>query len=266
LNDPFVVRRRTWVSLLVVALCAGLGAGCGGSGPVKKGDIAHGRLLFMNGTGGKRGCVFCHPIAAAGANGPFAPNLDNIYQFDWKSQGFSETKIRRVVLDQILRDAYCQVPNLPGQCMPKKIVTGQDAVDVASFVAQCAGHKGSPGCRPDHGGARPGSEAARGWQLYTRLWCAGCHSTDGNAPGSNSPKGLAAAVGPSFKGLFGSKVKLTNGQTVTADEAYLLASIVDPDAQIVRGFRPGVMTAMIKPGGLPPAQVRALIAYIKTLS
>lgn len=60
-------------------------------------------------------------------------------------------------------------------------------------------------------------------------------------------------------------MKLTNGQTVTSGEAYLLASIVDPDAQIVQGFHRGVMTSIIKPGGIPSPKVRALIAYIKTL-
>jgi hypothetical protein len=135
---------------------------------------------------------------------------------------------------------------------------------VASFVAQCAGRAGTPGCRTGNGGAAPGSKAARGWHLYGRLRCAGCHSVDGNAPGSGA-EGLLAAVGPTFKGLAGSKVELASGQTVIADDAYLLTSILAPDAQIVKGFAPGVMTARIPAGSVPPAQARAMIAYIETL-
>src|SRR5262249_26373322 len=154
-------------------------------------------------------------------------------------------------------------PDLPDHCMPKGLMSDhQDAVDVASFVAQCAGRKGIEGCRPDTGGLAPGSAAYRGWQLYTQFRCAGCHSTTGNAPAPDAPKTLAGAVGPSFKGLYGSTVKLTDGQTVTADDNYFFASIAAPDAQIVSGFRPGVMTEVIPAGTLKPTQIRALIAYI----
>jgi cytochrome c oxidase subunit 2 len=84
--------------------------------------------------------------------------------------------------------------------------------------------------------------------------CAGCHSMNGNV-----------AVGPSFKGLAGSDVKLTNGKTVTADDAYLIRSITKPDSQIVSGFKPGVMSTTIAPGSISAEQARSLIAFIKTL-
>ena len=261
------MRCRLLTSVIVLVLAGGLAAGCGGATneSVQKGNVAHGLLLFMNGEPGKRGCVFCHPIAAAGARGPYAPDLDIIYRQEWKKRGYGEAKIRQVVLDQIMNSASCLYPDLPDHCMPEGLLSDQGAVDVASFVAQCAGRKGSEGCRPDNGGLTPGSAAARGWQLYTQLRCAGCHSTNGNAPGPNSPKGLAAAVGPSFKGLYGSRVKLTSGETVAADDHYLFASIDDPDAQIVLGFGPGVMTEVIPARAFPSAQLRALVAYIKTL-
>ena len=259
------MRCRVLSSVLVLVLAGGLAAGCGGAKQVEKGDVAHGQLLLMNGEPGKRGCVFCHTIAAAGAQGPEAPNLDTIYRQEWKKAGDSEADIRQVVFNQIMNPGSCIYPDLPDHCMPEGLMTEQDAVDVASFVAQCAGRAGTVGCRPDDGGLAPGSLAARGWQLYTQLRCAGCHSTNGNAPQPDSPIGLAAAVGPSFKGLYGSRVKLTSGQTVTADDGYLFASIAAPDAQIVGGFGPGVMTEIIPAGAFTPAQIHALIAYIKTL-
>jgi cytochrome c2 len=102
--------------------------------------------------------------------------------------------------------------------------------------------------------AAPAGDATKGKALYTSLGCVGCHSLDGS-------KG----TGPTFKGLAGSKVQLTNGQSVTADDAYLTKSIDDPDAEIVQGFTPGIMSAVIKPGSVSQADTADLVAYIQTL-
>ena len=72
--------------------------------------------------------------------------------------------------------------------------------------------------------------------------------------------------GPSFKGLADSSVTLTSGQTVTADDAYLERSIADADAEIVKGYRAGVMSAAIGSYDLAakPDDIRALVAFIKS--
>ena len=76
----------------------------------------------------------------------------------------------------------------------------------------------------------------------------------------------SAGVGPGFKALAGSSVSLSNGQTVTADDVYLQQSIADPDAQIVKGYRGGVMPAAIARYDLDkkPNDIRALVAFIKS--
>lgn len=96
---------------------------------------------------------------------------------------------------------------------------------------------------------------ARGKSLYQSDGCSACHSLSGSA-----------GVGPSFKGLAGSTVTLSGGQTVTADDSYLQQSIASPDAQIVKGYRAGVMPAAIASYNLTgkPADIRALIAFIKS--
>lgn len=96
---------------------------------------------------------------------------------------------------------------------------------------------------------------ARGKTLYSSDGCSGCHSLTGSA-----------GAGPSLKGTAGSTVTLTNGQTVTADDAYLLQSIADPDAQIVKGYRAGIMPAAIASFDLAgkPSDIRALVAFIKS--
>jgi hypothetical protein len=53
---------------------------------------------------------------------------------------------------------------------------------------------------------------------------------------------------------------------VTADDAYLRRAIADPDAEIVKGYRAGVMSAAISGFGLDakPDDVDALVAYLKS--
>jgi mono/diheme cytochrome c family protein len=98
------------------------------------------------------------------------------------------------------------------------------------------------------------ASAAAGKKLYTSLGCQGCHTLDG-----------AKSAGPTFKGLAGSKVKLTDGTTVTADDAYLLESITDPDKQIVSGYAAGIMSSVIKPGQVSQTDAQSLVAFIKTV-
>ena len=99
-----------------------------------------------------------------------------------------------------------------------------------------------------------GATAARGQQLYTADACSSCHSLTG-----------ANGVGPTFKGLAGSTVTLSDGSTIRADDAYLAKSITDPDAEIVKGFQKGVMLAAISSFDLngKPQDVAALVAFIR---
>jgi mono/diheme cytochrome c family protein len=96
---------------------------------------------------------------------------------------------------------------------------------------------------------------SRGKALYTSDGCSACHSLTG-APGA----------GPSFKGLAGATSTLTTGKPVTADDAYLERSITDPDAEIVKGYHPGIMGPAIAGFGLgtKPDDIRALVAFIKS--
>ncbi len=97
-----------------------------------------------------------------------------------------------------------------------------------------------------------GGEAAAGKALVGQLGCLSCHSVDGRR-----------SVGPTWKGLYGSQVKLKDGSTVTADENYLHTSIVDPSRQIVAGYQ-DIMPKTYK-SQLSEKQIRQIIAYIKTL-
>jgi cytochrome c oxidase subunit II len=98
---------------------------------------------------------------------------------------------------------------------------------------------------------------AQGDQLSQQLGCRGCHSIDGTR-----------AIGPTWKGLFMSQVTLTDGSTVTADDAYLKESITQPDAKIVQSYKAGVMSAAIQGVMGQISQddnLNALVEYIKSL-
>lgn len=96
---------------------------------------------------------------------------------------------------------------------------------------------------------------AQGKSLYQSDGCSACHSLSGSA-----------GAGPSLKGLAGSTVTLATGQSTTADDAYLEKSIADPDAQIVKSYRAGIMPAAIAGYHLAgkPDDIRALVAFIKS--
>ena len=96
---------------------------------------------------------------------------------------------------------------------------------------------------------------ARGKSLFAADGCSACHSLTG-----------AAGVGPSLKDIAGKEVTLSTGETITADDAYLEQSILDPDAQVVKGYRAGVMPAAIEGFNLPnkPDDVDALVAFVKS--
>jgi mono/diheme cytochrome c family protein len=220
------------------ALLAGLivvASGCGTGGPAKGGDANQGRTLFL--TEGK--CGGCHELKDARSRGEVGPNLDSAFRRS-KEDGLEQSTIKNVVLDQI------RFPTT-GSGMPANLVKGQDASDVAAYVARCAAAtaKDKAAC--------PGVVTGSGGMgLYASLGCQGCHSLDGS-PSS----------GPTFKGLFGSTRKLANGETVKADDRYLLDSIIDPDKQIAAGYESGVMSTVIKKGQISEADAKLLIDFIK---
>ena len=71
------------------------------------------------------------------------------------------------------------------------------------------------------GGIRGGTMAQSGAKLYDQLACITCHGT---------------GKGPPLTGIYGKPVKLNDGTTVVADDAYLRESVLYPSAKIVEGY------------------------------
>jgi cytochrome c oxidase subunit 2 len=92
----------------------------------------------------------------------------------------------------------------------------------------------------------------QGEKLARTAGCVACHSAE-DRPG----------IGPSYFGLFGREVVLSDGTRVIADENYIRESIENPQAKIVKGYENVLMPPY--PGLLTELELNALIAYIKSL-
>ena len=138
---------------LVLIGAALLLAGCGTGGKASSnGDQTSGQKLFQS------KCAGCHVLAAAGSQGTVGPNLDDAFRAD-RDQHFKQSTIQNVVLLQIRQ---------PSPPMPANLVKGQDAQDVAAFVAAVAGT----------GKANGGSSAALGTdgKKIFQAQCSSCHT------------------------------------------------------------------------------------------
>jgi cytochrome c oxidase subunit 2 len=93
--------------------------------------------------------------------------------------------------------------------------------------------------------------AVAGQQLFQTLGCVSCHGATGEG-----------GRGPALNGLFGRETPLVGGQKITADEAYIRESILNPQAQLVDGFGPIMPTFQ---GQISEDQLVQLLAYIKSL-
>ena len=198
-------RRPAQVAALVaLALAASLLlAACGdtvGYTKASSGDRIHGKELF------KQGCGSCHTLADAGTTGTIGPNLDYAF-LQSRKNGLGEDTILQVVRGQMAYAVTTPSTGAPG--MPRDIFTGQDADDVATYVASVAGLDASgqiidPANPPKP--TQPGS--TDGKTVFATAGCTGCHTL--RAAGSTG------TVGPNLDEAKPSKDlvidRVTNGQ------------------------------------------------------
>ncbi len=96
-----------------------------------------------------------------------------------------------------------------------------------------------------------GTPAEIGAILYNKKGCNACHSVDGSR-----------ILGPTWKGLWGSKTSITGQGKVLVDENYIRESITEPAVKIVESYPPVMPTYK---GQLSDSEIDAIIVYIKTL-
>jgi cbb3-type cytochrome c oxidase subunit III len=210
-------------------------SGCGYGGVASASshpDTHNGQTLFSS------DCGSCHTLQAAGTNGTVGPNLDNAFAGSRK-QGYAESTIENLVLDQIrlgsgpiatYTTAEHGVEGLTPQTpMPKNIVTGQDAIDVAAYVASVAGING-------YTTSVNLASLKSGVDIFKAAGCAGCHTLK-NA-------GSTGTVGPNLD------------QLAAALTVAIVARQVTNGGAVMPAFK----------GKLTPAQIQAVAQYVSSVA
>jgi cbb3-type cytochrome c oxidase subunit III len=212
-----------------LAAAALLVAGCGTGGMASAGgqraDTSNGQQLFSS------ACGSCHALQAAGTSGTIGPNLDNAFAGD-VAQGYKQSSIENLVLDQIRLGSgqvatYTTNKKFTTQTpMPANIVKGQDAIDVAAYVASVAGTGGYTNS------ASFASFGTDGAKIFKGAGCAGCHTL--------AAAGSTGTIGPNLDQL---KASLT---------VAIVANQVTNGGAVMPAFK----------GKLSAAQIQAVAQYV----
>jgi mono/diheme cytochrome c family protein len=212
--------RATWLIATVGAAVAVIGlTGCD-LGP--KANLDKGQQLFT------QKCGSCHALTGAGTNGDVGPNLDYAFK-EARENGFDSDTIKGVVSYQIENPRPAS-PEQPEVYMPQNLVTGDDAEDVAAYVASVAGVPGikAPVFAPPQ---------------FFATNCGGCHTL--------AQAGTTGTTGPDLD-------EALKGMT----PAQISQSISDPNAVIAPGYQPNVMPQNFGQTLTPP-QLQQLAAYLQ---
>ena len=120
------LRRVAHKSLLLVPVAGLLAlAACGRE---EAPDLVNGKESFI------ARCSSCHSLARANGGGTQGPDLDQAFA-QARADGMNEETVEGIVLAQIDNPRRSSI-------MPADLVTGDDARDVAAYVAQSAGQPG----------------------------------------------------------------------------------------------------------------------------
>ncbi|HEY5659978.1 MAG TPA: c-type cytochrome [Gaiellaceae bacterium] len=191
-------------------------------------DTGNGQKLFT------ASCGSCHTLQAAGTTGTIGPNLDNAFAAS-VAQGYKQSSIENLVLDQIRLGSGTVVTYTtgkkftPGTPMPANIVKGQDAIDVAAYVASVAGQGGFTSS------ASFASFGTDGAKIFKGAGCAGCHTL--------AAAGSSGTVGPNLDQL---------GSVLTV--ALVTRQVTTPPPGIMPSFK----------GKLSTAQIQAVAQYVSS--
>jgi len=196
------------IAVLGGVLAAGIvAAGCD---TTEDANLDRGRELFI------ARCGSCHILSEANTTGVLGPDLDAAFA-QARASGTDSDFIEGVVEAQIANPRQVRDPANDPSFMPAALVEGQDAEDVATYIASVAG---VPGIEAPEA---PGGE---GGQIFANNGCGGCH--------------IFGPAGPDASGMIGPNLdEVLAGQS----SEQVAESIVDPEAEITAGFPSGSMPA-----------------------
>jgi mono/diheme cytochrome c family protein len=228
----------------VALLLVGAVGGCGSGLKHPTANVAHGKELFS------AKCGSCHTLAHAGTSGTTGPNLDDAFRQD-RADGVKSTSIQGLV------DYWIQFPNSQG-VMPARLVTGQDAQDVAAYVGLVAAIPGQDTGALAQAGAVQGTSASAGKQVFTGIGgCGSCHTL--------AAAGTTGTVGPNLDKDLKSNCALPASKKVRGAslDQCIKTAIVDPYKFLPSGFKAGIMPNNFGTK-LKPNEITALVNFLST--
>ena len=137
---------------------------------------------------------------------------------------------------------------IDGDGWVRGVYDSQDDVDLAALTRDAATILGAAAPVSAEPSATGGDPRELGHRLYADLGCSGCHAD--------------ARTAPPLGGFGARQVALENGTSVATDHAYLRAAILQPWAQVVRGYSASMPSYE---GALNEAQLGGLLAYLESL-
>jgi mono/diheme cytochrome c family protein len=234
--------RRTVATLAAsVAALVALG-GCAVKHPTA--NLATGKVTFQ------KTCGSCHALSHAATSGTTGPNLDDAFRQD-RADGYKSTSIQGLV------DYWIQYPNTQG-VMRAKLIKGQDAENVAAYVAAVAAKPGKDTGALATAGGVAGTTAAAGKQVFTGVGgCGSCHTL--------GAAGTTGTVGPNLdtnlkKDCATAQSKQARGATL---QQCITTAIVKPYAYLSAGFKANVMPANFGTS-LTKSEITALVNFLST--
>lgn len=240
---------RNLATIATVALLALAVAGCAIKHPVT--DLVHGKQLFV------AKCGACHTLSHANTTGTIGPNLDVAFRQD-RADGIKSASIEGLIA------TWIQYPNAnpdSGAVMPPMLYKGQDAQDVAAYVAAVASLPGQDtGALATAVQEKVPVTPASGKAVFTGPGgCGACHTlaaagTTGTA-GPNLTERLASdCATPASKRIRGASL-----------EECIHTAIVNPYAYIPAGYTAGVMPNTFS-RTLSPTQIAALVSFLSSVT
>jgi uncharacterized cupredoxin-like copper-binding protein len=182
-------------------------------------------------------CGSCHTLKRAGTTGVTGPNLDEAFA-QARESGFGQSTFEGIVHAQILYpNKYSQIdPNTgkPTASMPGKLFTGEDAQDVAAYVASAVSKPGEDKGQLGAAGVKRSNKVAK--------------EQDGKLSIPADPGGALAYQYGSAEAQPGSVEIDTENKSSVDHNIALEGNGVDEKGEVVKNGGVSKISADLKPG------------------
>ena len=240
---------RSLLALLPAALVLLAIGGCAVKHPTS--NVVRGKVLFVS------KCGSCHTLSHANTTGTVGPNLDDAFRQD-RQDGIKSTSIQGLV------SYWIQYPNSnpnSGAVMPGMLLKGQNAEDVAAYVAAVASKPGQDtGALATAVQAQVPNTPAAGKAVFTGVGgCGSCHTL--------AAAGTSGTAGPNLDQRLKSDCATAASKKVrgaTLAQCIEIA-ITKPYVYLPSGYSAGVMPNNFSQT-LSPSQIKALVTFLSSVT